>query len=290
MAKVATASYITDMPASCFIKYSCSSLISVPIDFIVDGKIYLFTQEHSANTPIARGAPAACINATTGEEIWRINGLRMGTRWGGQPIIGDSIIAGFSSYDNKVVALGRGPTSMTVTAPDISTPFATPVTIKGTVNDISPGTQDDAIKLRFPNGVAAVNDASQTDWMKYVYMQFPRPMNATGVNVQLSVLDANGNFRDIGVAQSDASGTFSYVWTPDISGKYTIIATFAGTNAYWPSYAQTAMNVLDAAPTPTQGSTPEVALPSFELYFAVSTVAIIAAIAIVGMLLLRKKP
>jgi outer membrane protein assembly factor BamB len=77
-----------------------SSEWPTPIDFIVDGKIYIFTQEHSANTPIARGAPAACINATTGEEMWRIDGLRMGTRWGGQPVIGDSIIA-LSSYDNK---------------------------------------------------------------------------------------------------------------------------------------------------------------------------------------------
>ena len=102
----------------------------------------------------------------------------MGSRWGGQPIIGDSIIAGFSSYDNKVVAIGRGPTQTTVNAPDISVPFDTAVTIKGVVNDISPGTQDDAIKLRFPSGVAAVSDASQSEWMKYVYMQFPRPMAA----------------------------------------------------------------------------------------------------------------
>ena len=28
---------------------------------------------------------------------------------------------------------------------------------------------------------------------------------------------------------SDASGFYSYQWTPDITGKYTVIATFGGT-------------------------------------------------------------
>ena len=194
-----------------------SSNWPTPINFIVDDKIYLFTQEHSANTPIARGAPAACINTTTGEEIWRIDGLRLGSRWGGQPIIGDSIIAGFSSYDNKVVAIGRGPTSTTVTSPDISVSLGIPVVLKGTVNDISPGTQDDGIKLRFPSGVAAVSDTSMSEWMKYVYMQFPRPMDTVGVPVTISVVDANGNYRDIGTTTSN-EGCFTFNWTPDIEG------------------------------------------------------------------------
>jgi hypothetical protein len=264
-----------------------SSQWPTPITFIVDGKIYLFTQEHSANTPIARGAPAACINATTGEEIWRIDGLRMGSRWGGQPIIGDSIIAGFSSYDNKVVAVGRGPTQTTVNAPDISVPFNTPVTIKGTVNDISPGTQDDAIKLRFPSGVAAVSDSSQSEWMKYVYMQFPRPM-AEGVEVSFTVIDSNNNSYEVGKTTTDSSGSYAFVWTPDIAGKYTIIANFVGSKAYWPSYAETAMNVLEQ-PTPTTENTHDIVMPPFETYLALATVAIIVAIAIVGVLLLKKR-
>ncbi|MCW4000754.1 MAG: PQQ-binding-like beta-propeller repeat protein [Candidatus Bathyarchaeota archaeon] len=266
-----------------------SSEWPTPIDFIVDGKIYLFTQEHSANTPIARGAPAACIDATTGEEIWRIDGLRLGSRWGGQPIIGDSIIAGFSSYDNQIVAMGRGPTATTVEAPSISATFGTPVTIRGTVTDISPGTEQDAIKLRFPHGVAAVSDDSQSEWMKYVYMQFPSPMTSTGVDVTLSVIDSNNNVYEIGKATSDTSGTYSLVWTPEISGKYTIIASFEGTNAYWPSYAETAMNVLEA-PSATQSSAGnDFVMPPFELYLAIATIAIIAAIAVVGLLVLKKK-
>jgi outer membrane protein assembly factor BamB len=155
--------------------YTESHRRPTPITFIVDGKIYIFTQEHSANTPIARGAPAACIDAETGEEIWRIDGLRLGTRWGGQPIIGDSIIAGFSSYDNKVVAIGKGPSETTLSAPDVSIPIDSMVVLKGSVTDISPGTKDDGIMMRFPNGVPAVSDDSMSEWMKYVHIQFQMP-------------------------------------------------------------------------------------------------------------------
>jgi hypothetical protein len=268
-----------------------SSEWPTPITFIVDGKIYVFTQEHSANTPIARGAPAACINATTGEIIWRIDGLRLGTRWGGQPIIGDSIIAGFSSYDNQVVTIGRGPTQTTVNAPDLSAPFGTAVTIKGTVTDISPGTQQDAIKLRLPNGVAAVSDKDQSEWMKYVYMQFPRPM-ASGVEVSLMVIDSNNNSYEIGKTTTDTSGTYSFVWTPEISGKYTVIATFAGSKAYWPSYSETSMNVLNAQATPAPTDAPVQSMT--DAYFAPAVAGIIVSIFIVGallaLLLLRKRP
>jgi hypothetical protein len=262
-----------------------------PINFIVDGKIYLFHQEHSANTPVPRGAPAVCLNATTGEEIWRVNGLRLGTRWGGQPLIGDSIIAGFSSYDNQVVAIGRGPSATSVTAPDTAVPFGTSVTIKGTVIDISPGTQEYALKARFPNGVPAVSDDSMSDWMLYVYNQFPRPMNATGVTVSIDVLDANNNYRNIGTTTTDADGFFSFNWKPDIDGKYTVYASFAGSKSYWPSHAVTAFTV-EPAPEATPGPTPT-PVSMAEAYFVPSVIGIIVAIAVVGVviiLMLRKRP
>ncbi len=261
-----------------------------PINFIVDGKIYLFHQEHSANTPVPRGAPAVCLDAETGEVVWRIDGLRLGSRWGGQPIIGDSIIAAFSSYDNQVVALGKGPTATTVTAPDIGVPFGTQVTIKGTVRDISPGTEDAGIKLRFPNGVAAVAEESMNDWMKHVYMQFPAPMSCKGVEVTISVLDANGNFRDIGKALSDTSGFYSLSWKPDIPGKYTVVATFGGSKAYWSSYAETAFTVEEALPPPAE---PEPQPPSMtDTYILISAIAIIVAIVVgfaVAIFVLKKK-
>ena len=53
--------------------------------------------------------------------------------------------------------------------------------------------------------------------MEAVYMQQPMPTNATGVPVTFSVVDSNGNYRQIGTTTSDASGTFAFTfWTPDI--------------------------------------------------------------------------
>ena len=57
--------------------------------------------------------------------------------------------------------------------------------IKGTVTDISAGTKQDQQAARFPNGVPAVSDESQSAWMEYVYMQKPRPTNVTGVTSYL---------------------------------------------------------------------------------------------------------
>jgi len=262
-----------------------------PINFIVDGKIYLFHQEHSANTPVPRGAPSVALNATTGEVVWRIDGLRLGTRWGGQPLIGDSIIAALSSYDNQIVALGKGPTATTVTAPDAGVAFGSSVTIKGMVTDISPGTEDAGMKLRFPNGVAAVTDDSMSEWMKYVYMQFPRPLNANGVEVVLSVLDANGNLREIGRTTSDTSGFYSFDWIPDISGKYKVIATFAGSKSYWPSSQETAFTV-EQAPTPPSEE-PQQPPSMTDTYIMYATIAIVIAIIagfVVVILVLKKKP
>jgi hypothetical protein len=52
--------------------------------------------------------------------------------------------------------------------------------------------------------------------MEYVYMQQPMPLDVTGVPVTISVLDANGNYRQIGTATSDGSGMFTLTWTPAI--------------------------------------------------------------------------
>ena len=58
--------------------------------------------------------------------------------------------------------------------------------------------------------------------------------------VTISVVDANGNYRPIGTTTSNVYGTYSLTWTPDISGNYTVIANFAGSESYYPSSAATA--------------------------------------------------
>ena len=261
------------------------------MNFAEGGKLYLFHSEHSANQPLPRGAPAVCLNATTGEVLWRVNGLFRKTDWGGGPIMGDSVIAMYNTYDQQVYAIGKGASATTVTAPDMGVPFGTSVTIKGAVTDVSPGTEQTSVTLRFPNGVPAVSDESQGEWMKYVYAQFPRPTNVKGVNVELSVLDANNNYRQIGTTTADSDGFFAFNWTPDIEGQFTVYASFAGSKSYYPSHAVTSFTI-DPAATPAQ--TPAYPQPIDNTMTIVGVgVAILAAIVIVGavtVLMLRKRP
>ena len=119
--------------------------------------------------------------------------------------------------------------------------------------------------------------------MAYVYQQAAKPTNFTGVQVTLNVVDANGNYRTIGTATTDSTGFYSLIWTPDIEGKYTVYATFAGTNGYWGSTATTAFNVDPAAATPTPQ--PTQAPSAADLYFLPAIIGVIVAIIVVGAVL-----
>ncbi len=257
------------------------------IALIADNKVYVGTLEHSANNPIPRGGPFAAVNASNGAEIFRINGLMRETRWGGNPVIGDSIIAGLDTYDLQIYAMGKGPTKITATAsPTITT--GSGVMISGQITDVSPGLSSTAMQLRFPNGVPAVSDESQSAWMMYVYKQFERPMNATGVPITISVVDANGNFRTIGSTTTDGNGFYNFGWAPDIDGVYSVYVTFPGSGAYFASSGQTAFSSggvggggtssPTATPTSGPGSTADqIILPGI--------IAIIVVILIVGAVL-----
>jgi hypothetical protein len=255
------------------------------------GKVYVGQMEHSANQPLPRGGPMVCLNATTGELIWRANGLFRQTVWGGRAVIGDSIIATMDTYDQRVYAIGKGPSATTVSIPSNVATVGNTIIVQGTVMDVSPGTKDlsDGLPLRFPNGVPAVSDDSESDWMGYVYKHFTLPSNTTGVDVSIDAVDPNGNWVHLGSTKSDTTGNFGLAWTtPDIPGKYTVIATFAGSKSYYASYAETYAFVSEAPPTPTP--TPAAApLPPFDLYIIAATIVIVIAIAIVGFLILRKR-
>ena len=121
-------------------------------------------------------------------------------------------------------------------------------------------------------------------------MDTPIPMHAKGVEVSLDTVDPNGNFVHIGTVTSDSSGLFSSTWAPEVPGKYTVIATFAGSESYWASYAETAVSVVEApASSSASASETTLSLPPTEMYIATATVAIIIAIAIVGILILKKR-
>jgi hypothetical protein len=264
-----------------------------PIDVgtIADGKVYLFTTEHSPNEPMYKNTFVRCLDAYTGKEIWKIMSWANPSSFNSPGIaIADGYMVYLNCYDGQIYSIGKGPSATTVQAPMTAITAGNSVVIQGTVTDIAAGTKQNEQAGRFPNGVPAVSDESMGDWMEYVYMQKPCPTNATGVEVSIDAIDPNGNYINIATATSETTGLFHYAWkTPDIPGEYTVTATFAGTNGYWPSYAQTAMYVSETPPSPTP--TPAAApTPPYEMYTIGTGIAIIIAIAIVGIMLYRKHP
>jgi len=255
-----------------------------------DDVVYIAATQHTITTPIPKGNFMRGINATTGEEIWTISDYT-GTFTVLPYAMADGYSSYFNGYDNQVYTVGRGPTSLTVTAPDLSAEYGQPVVIRGTVYDVSSGTKQDEQAARFAKGVGVASDECMADWMGYIYQNKPLPVNFTGVDVTIYVVDSNNNYHPIGTATTDSTGAYSLIWKPDIPGAFSVTAVFQGTNGYWPSRATTAFNVMDEKVTPAPTETP----PSItDTYFIPSVIGIIVAILIVGIatifLLLRKRP
>jgi hypothetical protein len=190
----------------------------------------------------------------------------------------DGYVVGLNLYDNQIYSYGKGPSATTLAAsPEISV-NGNSVLLKGTVTDQAPGAKKLAEKLGFVNGVPAISDADQEAWMEYLYAQQGIPGNAKGVEVSLDTIDPNGNFIHIDTVTSDMTGGFNKQWTPEVPGAYTVIATFAGSNSYYSSYAQTYIGVDKAPP-----ATPPVEIPAYPDYmslFAGIIVAVVIAIVI----------
>ena len=273
----------------------------IRILFITDGKIYLGHSEHSPNNPLPRGAPLICLDVNTGEEIFKVYGLMRVTDWGGRPIIGDSIIVGMDTYTMQVLAIGKGPTQTTVETTKVGVSAGSTVVIEGRVLDISPGTRDPRIALRFPNGVPAVADESMGEWMLYVYKQFPRPANVKGVWVKLDAINAyTGEYLDLGGTHTDEAGFYTVAWTPPKEGLWKILATFPGSKSYYPSFAQTSIAVtpppapveIPTPASPEQAQTIQAAIESInpQITFMMVLIAIAILIGIINIILyIRKK-
>jgi len=258
-----------------------------------NGIVYTMSGEHSPNTPLYLGYRARAINATTGEELWTLlDWSASGLGTSNAPVaIADGYMTFVNAYDGQIYALGKGPSKTTVTIQNNVIQQGESVLIQGTVLDISAGTTQTQQAARFPDGVPAVSEASQTAWMEYVYEQQPRPTNATGVMVSLVALDPNGNTINIGMTTSDANGLYAISYKPDVPGLYKIYATFAGSNSYWGSQAENVISVTEA-PAATPAPTP-VPPSMVEQYFFPAVAAIIVTIVVVGvalMLVLKKRP
>jgi len=252
----------------------------IGIACIADGKLYLTSSEHSPTQPLWRGSYLRCIDASNGEELWKINNWGMGMGSGAGAVIADGYIVSLNAYDNQIYCYGKGPSATTVEAPMTAVPLGDSVVIRGTVTDQSPGAPD----------TAAIADECQEDWMEYVYMQQGIPGDAIGVEVSLDAVDPNGNFVHIDTVRSDMGGMFKKMWTPDTEGEYTIIATFGGSKAYYSSYGETAIGV-GPAPAPIQPIEPEepAEAPLITTEVAIIAVVIVAVIGIVAYWALRKR-
>jgi len=219
---------------------------------IADGKIYAATGEHSPNVPMWRGGRIYCVDAYNGKGIWNLTG------WWQNPAVADGYLTAFNNYDSKVYCIGKGQTATTIT----TTPgIGNIITIQGTVTDQSPGQTCLGIPAK---GTPAIADEYMTQWMEYLYMQKPKPTDATGVLVKLTAIDQNGQNYNIGTVTTDNSGTYAISWAPPTAGLYKVVATFEGSKSYYESSAQTHFSVdfTQANPiTPPTSNPPQTTPP-----------------------------
>ncbi|XHH08032.1 MAG: PQQ-binding-like beta-propeller repeat protein [Candidatus Bathyarchaeia archaeon] len=247
-------------------------------NIIADGKIYSYNFEHSPSAPLTRGWRLFCINATSGEGIWNITGPQV------PGLIADGYLTTCNWYDGYMYVYGKGKSATTIESPSTAISLGASVVLKGTVLDQSSAQA----------GTACVSEESMTVWMEYLHMQKSVPANVTGVTVSLDTVDPNGNYIHIGDVTTDGySGTFGYTWEPEIPGQYTVTATFMGDNSYGSSFATSYVSVIEA-PEATQTATPinfnmDTINNNTTMSIAAVGIVIIIAIAIVGLLILKKK-
>jgi hypothetical protein len=178
--------------------------------------------------------------------------------------------------------------------------------IQGTAEDIAPGAKQKVADGEF-NLIPLIADELQGAYMNYIYQQQPCPANQRGVPIHLTAVDPNGNTQDLGFVTSDPYGRFNKMWTPELTGVYTITATFEGSESYWPSFDETSVGIQGAvAPSvtpPTSGTPTPIVTPTgsptsapppsgpapVELYVAIAAAVIIIVVIVAAVLLRRRK-
>jgi hypothetical protein len=254
------------------------------IEAIADGKIYV-EGGHTYSPPLFRGSQLWCINATTGEKIWSVSSFVTVNQ--ASAVLADGVLVEPNAYDNQLYAYSKGRSAITVKAPDTVQPFGNDVLVQGTVTDQSPGQTCLGIPAA---GTPAIADECMSEWMEYLYMQQPKPSNATGVKVTVSVLDPNNNVYDVGTTTSNVDGKYGLTFVPLVPGQYTVIAMFEGSESYYSSTTTTYLSVSEAPPAASE-PTPE-PVSAADLYFLPVSSAIILAIVVIGLvliLMLRKR-
>jgi hypothetical protein len=273
-------------------------LYPIFIGAIADGKVYAFNNEHSPNYPLYKGEKVYCIDAYSGNEVYSM------LSWAGQSggpgtetmIMADGVVCYYNYYDNSIYAIGQGPSATTVTAPATAVAEGSSALIQGTVTDQSAGAKQKVQSGEF-DIVPAISDADQAAWMEMLYMQQVPGHAFTGVPVSIDAVDPNGNTIHVGDTTSDGDGRFAMSWTvPQISGMYTIVSSFAGSNSYGPSHSETHMIVgaagaqpsVSPSVSPTVAPTPGGGIPT-TTYIAIAAAIVIIAVVLAAVVILRRR-
>jgi len=255
---------------------------------IADGMLFV-SEGRCYDPPLFPGGEKIALNCTNGQLVWEINGAFQRDVCP----IADGEQMGWNGYDGQIYAFGLGPSHTTVSTSNAVTTMGSPIVLTGSVTDISAGASQNAVAANFPNGLPCVSDASMTQFMEAVYEQQPMPTNITGVPVTISVTDSNHNTRVIGQTTTNANGFYSLIWKPDVPGNYTVTATFAGTQSYYGSNANTAFYANAATPTtaPTASPVSNLSTQSALEYGVVAIIIVIVIIgAVLALLVTRKRP
>ncbi len=241
---------------------------------IADGKLYIYNTEHTPSQPITRGWGLHCVNATSGELIWKMKTP------GGVGPISDGYMS-VSCTDGIQYVYGKGKSVTTVETPDTAVALGTTVAIKGTVLDLSPAQ---------PN-TPCVSKNSMTTQMEYLHRQMPltglwNNETITGVPVTLTAVGSDGSVTNIGTVTSNGYyGSFTCPWTPAKQDTYTVVASFAGDDSYGSSGAASGLTV-GPAPTETPPGNPVVTTQPLIASEAIYALSVVLAIAIVAVMVL----
>jgi len=285
--------------------------------------VYYPSGEHTPANPTQRG-DALYANAIDGTLMWRLPYFK-GTRAQTEGGVACEKLWMENQMDGYVYMFGKGPSQTTVSVSQSPVVEGGSTVIQGSVTDISSGAL--GLSSRFPNGVPAVADGASMDtWMAYLYTLVAEGPQVTlstikGVDVQLTAMGSDGSVINIGTVTADANGFYKTMWSPPTADcTYSILAVFAGSGAYYTSYAETSVGVTaapTAAPTPvsandianqvvatlpTQAPFPAIPtvppnvpdLVNFDpttLYILIAVVAVVLLIAIaaVAVVLMRRK-
>ncbi|MGD9131546.1 MAG: hypothetical protein PVH73_08250 [Candidatus Bathyarchaeota archaeon] len=246
---------------------------------VCDGKLFL--SEGYLYTPPLHPARRIVLNCTDGSLVWSI--LSYSSRASGAHA--DECFVDWNAMDCQIYTYGKGPSETIVSVKNNVLSQGSSVLIEGTVMDISPGTSQTGVKLRFPKGVPAVSEESMREWMEFVYMQQNCPSNAEGVDVFVKVLDPNGDWYSETVT-TDTNGVFSLSWAPAIVGDYHVTAIFEGSESYCISYSTTTFTVDEAQAAAGAPSAEEIAETTVNKMPAYSTITEMPAYLTIDLVIL----